>query len=305
MSRPGPDTEAENLKPCHGIDASTVEALRGVLTRFGVTFCPSALTGVSPPSEAKINAEKTAVDDTLALWTKRLTCWLAQASNPTLLGVDVCVELCLELLCRMVAAHGGLWKVQSDRNFVYKAAEKFLSERLHKWDGFFPSTTKAESTEAVRDFACLVWRTAKGVVQQSKEKSKAKPKSPLKQTELKTVPKEVVKDVADFEEVHVEEEGEELEEDEEFRKGVEAAKKALRGAGEQDSDLVGGEFPTHVASRTRSSKATEKGLPAVYGLAPPKSNAPPRPSPPPKQPKEKKRSASPSKIVLRNVSKKV
>ena len=36
MSRPGPDTEAENLKPCHGIDgvdASTVEALRGVLTR--------------------------------------------------------------------------------------------------------------------------------------------------------------------------------------------------------------------------------------------------------------------------------
>ena len=231
----------EFFKPCHGIDASTVEALRGVLTRFGVTFCPSALTGVSPPSEAKKNAEKTAVDDTLALWTKRLTCWLAQASNPTLLGVSS--GRCLELLCRMVAAHGGLWKVQSDRNFVYKAAEKFLSERLHKWDGFFPSTTKAESTEAVRDFACLVWRTAKGVVQQSKEKSKAKPKSPLKQTELKTVPKEVVKDVADFEEVHVEEEGEELEEDEEFRKGVEAAKKALRGAGKQDSTWSEGISP--------------------------------------------------------------
>ena len=62
-------------------------------------------------------------------------------------------------------------------------------------------------------------------------------------------------DVADFE--SVEEEGEDLE-DEGFLKGADAAKKALRGAGEQDSDLLGEDFSTHVASRTRSAKATEE-----------------------------------------------
>ena len=185
-TRPGPDTFVDTLQPVGVdlVDPDAVKELTGILSRCGVTYCPTSLRGASPPSTEKQSKEADAVKDTVLLWVTRITDWVGSSyADRELLGITVTPELCIEVLGRMVYCHGGLFKTVLNQGFISGGADMYV-KRLREWDGFCAAPTTEKTVETVRAFALAVWRTVKGTRAKSKEVVRVKRSSTLKQTPL-------------------------------------------------------------------------------------------------------------------------